>query len=252
MVKYDLCVQKINLSWIEKTLGFKVNAVKWAYYDNTKRFDTLNYLKPPEKGLPALLFPMQLWHDFLFKSLLVVTSVQSKERKHNCSWDRLEDIFFQTQQERTPFGSTKKISGHLIFVSYIPHKSQRWCLCNLQIYSVSYGQGSGGPRRAASPCQDYQLPHKLIPWRPNFFLGGVIHKNSLESQSLTERYGTQLACALKIQTSNYLHYFFIFRVIKHWLVMIQRADYTSRKQQFLWPHLFPKKISTPMQKAACL
>lgn len=43
-----------------KTLGSKVNAVKRAYSDNTKRPDTLNYLKPPEKGLPALFFPMQL------------------------------------------------------------------------------------------------------------------------------------------------------------------------------------------------
>lgn len=96
-VRFVYAKHYFNLSWIEK-LRSNVNAVKHAYCDNTRRLHTLNYLKPPEKSLPALFFPMQLWCDFLFKCLL--TSVQSKWGKHSCSWNRPEDVFFFRHSKR--------------------------------------------------------------------------------------------------------------------------------------------------------
>lgn len=137
---------------------------------------------------------MQSWCDFPFKCLLLLTSVQSKWGKHSFSWDRLEDVFFQTQQERTPFGSTKKTSGWLIFASYVFHK--------FHVRTIS--------------CFTNKYLEEPIFW-------GSSIQNSLGSQGLIEKYGAQLACALKIQTSNYLHYFFIFPVIKHWLVIMPKG-----------------------------
>lgn len=89
-----------------KTLGSKVNAVKRAYSDNTKRPDTLNYLKPPEKGLPALFFPMQLQCDFVFKCLLILYNPNGENiAAPEIGWKM---FFFQTQQERTPLGIPRK------------------------------------------------------------------------------------------------------------------------------------------------
>lgn len=59
-------------------------------------------------------------------------------------------------------------------------------------------------------------------------------------------------CALKIQTDHYLHYFFIFPVIKHWLVIIPKG--------LIIPARYSSSLTTPLPreklytraKAACL
>lgn len=152
----------------EKTLGSKINAVKRAYCDYTKRLDTLNYLKPPEKGLPALFFPMQSWCDFLFKCLSWYLYNPYGE-KHRCSWDTWKTSFFRHNKRELLLGLPRKHQDAWSLHPMYPTNLKGNGLCNLQIYSASYGEKSGGPTRAVSPCENYQLLHKPIPWRPSFW-----------------------------------------------------------------------------------
>lgn len=170
---------------------------------------------------------MQSWCDFLSKCLSWYLYNPYGE-KHRCSWDTWKTSFFRHNKRELLLGLPRKHQDAWSLHPMYPTNLKGNGLCNLQIYSASYGEKSGGPTRAVSPCENYQLLHKPIPWRPSFW-GGSFIKNSLGSQSLIEKYETQLACALKIQTSTYLHYFFIFPVIKHWLVIMLKGLITPAR-----------------------